>query len=92
MGVINSGLGCFSWILFGALAGWLASLITGRNQRQGCITNIIVGVIGAFIGGLGYSLLTGETLNVGWNLPAFIISVLGAVVLLLIVNLFTRNR
>jgi uncharacterized membrane protein YeaQ/YmgE (transglycosylase-associated protein family) len=92
MGVINSGLGCISWILFGALAGWIASMITGRNQRQGCIMNIIVGVIGAFIGGALYSLLTGKTLTVGWNLTAFVVSILGAVVLLLVVNLFTRNR
>jgi uncharacterized membrane protein YeaQ/YmgE (transglycosylase-associated protein family) len=92
VGVINSGLGCISWIIFGALAGWIASMITGRNQRQGCIMNITVGVIGAFIGGLIYGLLTGKTLNVGWNLTAFIISILGAVVLLLVVNLFSRNR
>lgn len=91
--MINSSLGCISWIVFGALAGWIASMITGRNQRQGCIMNIIVGVIGAYIGGLGYSLLTGgRTLYVSWNPPAFVISVLGAVVLLLVVNLFTRNR
>ena len=92
MGVINSSLGCISWIVFGALAGWIASMITGRNQRQGCIMNIIVGVIGAFIGGLFYGLLTGQTLNVGWNLTALIVSILGAVVLLLVVNLFSRNR
>ncbi len=92
MGVINSSLGCISWIVFGALAGWIASMITGRNQRQGCIMNIIVGVIGAFIGGLFYGLLTGNTLNVGWNLTALIVSILGAVVLLLVVNLFSRNR
>ena len=92
MGVINSGLGCISWIIFGALAGWIASMITGRNQRQGCIMNIIVGVIGAFIGGLFYGLLTGNTLTVGWNLTALIVSILGAVALLLVVNLFTRNR
>jgi uncharacterized membrane protein YeaQ/YmgE (transglycosylase-associated protein family) len=92
VGVINSSLGCISWIIFGALAGWIASMITGRNQRQGCIMNIIVGVIGAFIGGLFYGLLTGQTLNVGWNLTALIVSILGAVVLLLVVNLFTRNR
>jgi len=92
MDVINSSLGCISWILFGALAGWIASMITGRNQRQGCIMNIIVGVIGAFIGGLFYNLLTGNTLNVGWNLTALIVSILGAVVLLLVVNLFSRNR
>lgn len=89
---INSNLGCCSWILFGALAGWLASIITGRNNRQGCIMNIIVGVVGAFIGGAIYGLLTDRTLAVGWNLTALVVSVLGAVALLAVVNLFTRNR
>ena len=89
---INSNLGFCSWILFGALAGWLASIITGRNNRQGCIMNIIVGVVGAFIGGAVYGLLTDRTLAVGWNLTALVVSVLGAVALLAVVNLFTRNR
>lgn len=92
MPFINSNLGCCSWILFGALAGWLASLITGRNNRQGCIMNIIVGIVGAFIGGAVYSLITGGELNVGWNLVSFVVALLGAVVLLAIVNLITRNR
>ena len=39
------------WVVMGALAGWVASLITGTNQRQGCITDIIVGVVGALLGG-----------------------------------------
>ena len=53
--------------------------------------NIIVGVIGAFIGGAVYGLLTDRTLAVGWNLTALVVSVLGAVALLAVVNLFTRN-
>ena len=89
---INSNLGCCSWILFGALAGWLASIITGRNNRQGCIMNMIVGVVGAFIGGAVYGLITGGELTVGWSITAFVVAVLGAVALLAIVNLFTRNR
>jgi uncharacterized membrane protein YeaQ/YmgE (transglycosylase-associated protein family) len=92
MDLIQSNLGFCSWILFGALAGWIASLITGRNNRQGCLMNIIVGVIGAFIGGAIYGLLSDRTLSVGWNLTALLFSVLGAVVLLAIINLITRNR
>ncbi|MBV7330511.1 GlsB/YeaQ/YmgE family stress response membrane protein [Chloroflexi bacterium TSY] len=45
-------MGILSWIIFGAIVGWLASLITGRYERVGCLTNIIVGMIGALIGGL----------------------------------------
>ena len=64
MPFITSNLGFCSWILFGALAGWLASIITGRNNRQGCIMNIIVGIVGAFIGGAVYGLITGGELTV----------------------------
>ena len=86
MDVINSNLGLFSWIIFGALAGWVANLITGRNSRLGCFGNIVVGVIGSFIGGWIYTLITGHALLVGWNWTAFIVAVIGGVVLLVIIN------
>ena len=92
MPFIDSNLGFCSWILFGALAGWLASIITGRNNRQGCIMNIIVGIVGAFIGGAVYGLLTGGELTVSWSFVSFIVALLGAVVLLAIVNFFSRRR
>ena len=91
MDVINSHLGLFSWIIFGALAGWVASIIAGGNSRLGCIGNIVVGVIGAFIGGWIYSLITGHALVVGWNWTAFIVAVLGAIILLAILNLFSGS-
>jgi uncharacterized membrane protein YeaQ/YmgE (transglycosylase-associated protein family) len=85
------------WIVFGGIAGWLASIFTGRNQRQGCLMNIIVGIVGAFVGGLGYSLISGGGLDLGFalrptSLVGFVVAVIGAVVLLVIVNLFTKNR
>ena len=92
MDVITSNLGWFSWIIFGALAGWIASILTGRNSQQGCLMNIIVGIVGAFLGGWGYTLITGHTLMVGWNLTAFIVSVIGAVVLLALINLVFGRR
>lgn len=91
MNPIISNLGWFSWIVFGALAGWVASILVGRNAQQGCLMNIIVGIIGAFIGGFGYELITGQSLVVGWNWTAFVVAVIGAIVLLLILNLF-RSR
>jgi uncharacterized membrane protein YeaQ/YmgE (transglycosylase-associated protein family) len=80
------------WIIFGGLAGWLASIITGRNDRQGCLMNIIVGVIGAFIGGFVYNLIAGESLKFEvafsiTSLVGFVVAVIGAVILLAIVNL-----
>jgi uncharacterized membrane protein YeaQ/YmgE (transglycosylase-associated protein family) len=85
------------WIIFGGIAGWLASIITGRNQRQGCLMNIVVGIVGAFIGGLGYSLIAGGGLDFGFalqptSLVGFVVAVVGAVVLLAVVNLLTRKK
>jgi uncharacterized membrane protein YeaQ/YmgE (transglycosylase-associated protein family) len=92
MDVVISNLGWFSWIVFGALAGWIASILTGNNSRMGCLSNIIVGIIGAFLGGWVYSLITGHALIVGWNWTAFIVAVLGAVALLAVLNLFFGRR
>jgi uncharacterized membrane protein YeaQ/YmgE (transglycosylase-associated protein family) len=83
-------MGVISWIIFGALAGWIASIITGRNQRMGCIANIVVGIIGAFIGGFLMSSI-GRGGVTGFNLSSFIVAVIGAVVLLLVVGLFQRR-
>jgi uncharacterized membrane protein YeaQ/YmgE (transglycosylase-associated protein family) len=82
----------FAWIIFGALAGWVASIITGRNSRMGCLANIFIGIIGAFIGGWIYSFLTGEAFSAGFNLASFVVAVLGGSLLLLITGLFSRRR
>lgn len=77
------------WIVFGGLAGWVASIIVGGEEGMGIIANIIVGIIGAFLGGwiadqLGWG---GET---GPDRPtspmSFVWAVLGAVILLLVIN------
>ena len=78
------GLGLISWIIFGALAGWAASLLMGTNGRQGCLMNIIVGIIGAFVGGLLVEVLTNRSVTFGWNLRSFAVAVIGAVILLAI--------
>ncbi len=87
---VFSDFGFLSWIIFGALAGWVASLITGRNDQQGCLTNIVVGIIGAFLGGFLWNQLSGETVMLGWSVGSFVIAVLGAVVLLAILRLIGR--
>jgi uncharacterized membrane protein YeaQ/YmgE (transglycosylase-associated protein family) len=79
------------WIILGGLAGWIASLLTGRNDRQGCLMNIIVGVIGAAIGGAIVGLFGGGGVT-GLNLGSLLVAVLGAVVLLGAVNLITRRN
>ena len=79
-------MGPISWIIFGALAGWVASLLAGTNERQGCIGNIVVGIVGAFVGGILFSLVGGDV-EWGWNVGSFVVAVLGAVVLLFALNL-----
>jgi uncharacterized membrane protein YeaQ/YmgE (transglycosylase-associated protein family) len=77
-------MGILSWIIFGALAGWVASLITGHNERQGCLMNIVIGVAGAFVAGLLANLLFGVDVAYGFDIRSFLIAVLGALLLLLI--------
>lgn len=84
-------MGIVSWIIFGGLAGWIASLVTGRNERQGCIMNIIVGIVGAFIGGFLVELLGGGDMDFSFDLTSFIVAVVGAVVLLVIVGFLQRR-
>lgn len=84
-------MGFLAWIIFGAIAGWLASIITGHNHSMGTIANIIVGIIGASIGGYLVEPL-GLAKVSGFNLYSIGIAVLGAVVLLFIVSLITGRR
>ena len=68
------------WIIFGALVGWIASMIAGTNDEQGAIGNIIVGILGAFLGGFVVSLFGGSGVT-GFNLSSFLVALLGAVIL-----------
>ena len=82
------------WLLFGALVGWLASIVMRTDAQQGTILNIVVGIIGAFLGGLIFSMLGigGSSINNSdFSLSALVISFIGAVVLLGIVNLVRRG-
>ena len=74
-----------AWIILGGLAGWIASLIMGTNEQQGCLMNIVVGIVGAVIGGALFSALGGTGVT-GFNLPSLIVATVGAVVLLWIVR------
>jgi uncharacterized membrane protein YeaQ/YmgE (transglycosylase-associated protein family) len=78
------------WIIFGALAGWIASMIMGRNSQMGALANIIVGIIGAFLGGWIMTTFFGAQGVTGFNIPSMLVAILGAVVLLFIVGLFRR--
>ena len=69
------------WLIFGAIVGWIASKIMNTDGEQGAIANIIVGIIGAFIGGYVMQLLGGSGVT-GFNLGSLLVALLGAVILL----------
>lgn len=73
------------WILFGGLVGWVASLIMHTDAQQGILLNIIVGIVGAALGGWIMNLV-GSGGTTGFNLYSFGVAILGAVVLLAIVR------
>ncbi|WP_020669920.1 GlsB/YeaQ/YmgE family stress response membrane protein [Amycolatopsis nigrescens] len=86
-------MGFFSWIVFGALAGWAANLlIGGRDRRRGCLFSVLVGVVGAALGGLIYRLATGKEKTFDFDFPSFGVAVLGAVVLLALLRLVLGGR
>lgn len=80
------------WIIVGAVIGWVASIIMKTNTRQGLIADIIVGIVGAFLAGIFLSPLFGiGTINEGdFSIPALLVSLGGAIILLAISKLF-RN-
>lgn len=78
------------WIVLGALAGWIASIITGTDAEQGWLGNIVTGIIGAFVGGLVLKLFGAEGVS-GFNIPSLLTAILGAVVLLSLLRGFRRS-
>jgi len=83
-------MGIILYIIFGALVGWIASIIMGRNAEQGALGNIIVGIVGAFLGGWIMSALGGTGVS-GFNLRSFLVALMGAVILLFVLNMFRRG-
>jgi len=81
------------WLIIGGLIGWIASIMMGTDARQGLLLNIIVGIVGAFLAGILLSPLLGVgTINQkNFDIGALIVSLLGAVILLAIVNLFRHH-
>jgi uncharacterized membrane protein YeaQ/YmgE (transglycosylase-associated protein family) len=81
------------WIILGGLLGWIASMIMRTDAQQGLLLNIIVGIVGAFLAGLILSPLFGiSTINQNnFSIGGLLISLLGAIVLLAIVNMFRRG-
>lgn len=81
-------LSIIGWLIVGGMVGWIASIIMRTNAEQGVLLNIAVGVVGAALAGF---LVTGGSINQDVNIASILISLIGAIVLLGIVNLVRRG-
>ena len=80
------------WVVIGAIAGWLASIVMRTNGRQGLLQDIVVGVIGGIIGGFLFNALGVAGSVSGFNLTSIVVAFVGAIVLLVLVRLLTGRR
>lgn len=79
-----------AFLVLGGIAGWLASLIMGTDASQGIVLNVVVGIVGAFVGGLLFNTF-GSAGVTGFNFWSLLVAVIGSVVLLWLVQLFRRT-
>jgi uncharacterized membrane protein YeaQ/YmgE (transglycosylase-associated protein family) len=81
------------WIAMGALVGWLASLLMKTDGAQGALLNIVIGIVGAFVGGLVFRFLgfQGTNINDGFSVYSVIVSVVGAVIVIALAQLLRRS-
>ncbi|MEK7063466.1 MAG: GlsB/YeaQ/YmgE family stress response membrane protein [Patescibacteria group bacterium] len=83
-------MGLILWIVFGALVGWIASMIMKTDAEQGAVLNVVVGVVGAVVGGWLMSIV-GESGVQGFDLYSLLVAILGACVLIAIVKAVRRS-
>lgn len=83
-------MGIIGWVIIGALAGWIASMMTGNNRKMGAGMNILVGIVGGVVGGIVMNMIGGYGIT-GFNLWSLLVATGGAVILLLIVNAVKRK-
>lgn len=82
-------MGIIIWLVVGGVVGWLASMVMRTDAQQGILLNIVVGIVGAFIAGLIFG---AGSINNGITVTTFLTSLVGAIILLAIVNLVRRGR
>ena len=76
-----------AWIVVGAIAGWLAGLLVRGDEGLGVIGHIVLGIVGALVGGFLAGVLTGKDYTTGINIPTIIVAVIGAVVVVVVVDM-----
>ena len=85
-------MGLITWLIFGAVAGWLASLINRTNREQGWIGNIVLGIVGALVGGFLWNLITDADGSLDFTVGSLIIAVVGALIVSYLFTLVTGKR
>ena len=86
-------MGLIVALIIGGIIGWLASIVMRTDAQQGILLNVVVGIVGALLAGFVVSPLLGiGTINEGVSIATFLVSLVGAIILLAIVNLFRRGR
>ncbi len=84
-------MGWLAWLIVGAVAGWLASMVMKTDRQQGLLMDIVVGIVGAFIGGFLFNQF-GASGVTGFNIWSLFVAFTGAVVLLVAIRLLTGTR
>ena len=81
------------WLIVGGIVGWVASVVMRTNSRQGLLLDVVVGIVGAFVAGVVLTPLLGiGTINQNdFSLPALLVSLMGAIILLAVISLFRRG-
>jgi uncharacterized membrane protein YeaQ/YmgE (transglycosylase-associated protein family) len=89
---MNPSYGIIMWVVIGALAGWIGSKVMGTDAQQGGLANIIIGVIGAVIGGFVTRAVLGDSASNNGFIVSLLIAVLGSVILIGLYKALTRSR
>jgi uncharacterized membrane protein YeaQ/YmgE (transglycosylase-associated protein family) len=89
---MNPAYGLILWIVIGALAGWIGSKIMGTDARQGALANIVVGVIGAVVGGFVARSMMGDMPGNNRLITSFVVALLGACLVIFVWKLLMRRR
>lgn len=89
---MNPSYGIIAWLVIGALAGWISSKIMGTDRAMGSLANVIVGIIGAVIGGFITRTFAGDNPGNNGALASFLVALLGSCVLIGVVKLVARRR
>ena len=89
---MNPAIGYLGWIVIGALAGWIGSKLMGTDARQGGLANIVVGIIGAFVGGFVTQRFFGDNLGNNGLIASFGVALLGSCIVIFVWKALSRAR